>query len=193
MQVKLKLNGVEQAMRQLEQASKKVDPVLRGALNSTATKSRAQRYVKPLYGTFKSSVLGARLEGADLRGKITVKRAKKGRMNSRLIPSSSGVLVDDYRRWVFEALTPTRGRIYVYGLRGKKVAAGFVNPGSIRQAALSSRNGKKTPAGRPRLGPAIGPSAAYWFKQLTTNQTIRWVNAYLQQEFAKRMRKELSR
>ena len=191
--MQIKVIGLEHAMRQLEQASKKVDPVLRGALNSTATKSRAQRYVKPLYGTFKSSVLGSRLEGADLRGKITVKRAKKGRMNSRLIPSSSGVRVDDYRRWFFEQITPTRGRIYVYGLRGKKVAAGFVNPSSIRQAALSTRNGKKTPAGRPRLGPAIGPSAAYWFKQLTTNQTIRWVNAYLQQEFAKRMRKELSR
>ena len=142
MQVKLKLNGVEQAMRQLQDAGKKIDPVLRGALNTTATKSRTQRYIKPLTGTFKSSVLGSRLEGADLRGKIAVKRAKAGRMNSRLIPSSSGVLVDDYRRWVFEAITPTRGRIYVYGLRGQKVAAGFVNPSSVRQAALSTRSGK---------------------------------------------------
>ena len=41
MQVKLKLNGVEQAMRQLQDAGKKIDPVLRGVLNTTATKTRA--------------------------------------------------------------------------------------------------------------------------------------------------------
>ena len=195
MNVTIRVMGLKQAQKQLEAQAKKVDPVLRGALNSTATKGRTERYVKPMRKLFKSSVLGARLGNADLRGKITIKRARRGRMNSRIIPSSSGVRVDDYRRWVFEVLTPTRARIHVYGLRGRKVAAGFVNPASSRQAPLRTKSSKTTARGKTRtykkaLSAAIGPSAAYWFKQLTTQQTIRWHSDFLQQDFARRFEKE---
>ena len=48
MQIKLKLNGIDNAMRQLQAAGKKVDPILRGALNTTATKTRTDRYVAGL-------------------------------------------------------------------------------------------------------------------------------------------------
>lgn len=198
MNVTIQVMGLKQAQKQLAKHGKKVDPVLRGALNSTATKSRTERYVKPMSKLFKSSVLGSRLGNADLRGKLTIKRARRGRMNSRIIPSGSGVRVDDYRRWVFEVLAPTRARIYVYGLRGRKVAAGFVNPASSRQAPLSTRSSKTTARGKTyaykkALSAALGPSTAYWFKQLTTNQTMLWISDFLQQDFAKRMQKEIDK
>ncbi len=198
MNVTIQVMGLKQAQKQLAEHGKKVDPVLRGALNSTATKGRTDRYVKPMSKLFKSSVLGSRLGNADLRGKLTIKRARRGRMNSRIIPSGSGVRVDDYRRWVFEVLAPTRARIYVYGLRGRKVAAGFVNPASSRQAPLSTRSSKTTARGKTyaykkALSAALGPSTAYWFKQLTTNQTMLWISDFLQQDFAKRMQKEIDK
>ena len=198
MNVTIQVMGLKQAQKQLAAHGKKVDPVLRGALNSSATKSRTERYVKPMSKLFKSSVLGSRLGNADLRGKLTIKRARRGRMNSRIIPSGSGVRVDDYRRWVFEVLAPTRARIYVYGLRGRKVAAGFVNPASSRQAPLSTRSSKTTARGKTyaykkALSAALGPSTAYWFKQLTTNQTMLWISDVLQQDFAKRMQKEIDK
>jgi hypothetical protein len=39
----------------------------------------------------------------------------------------------------------------------------------------------------------MGPSTAYWFKQLADAGTVRWTNAFLQQEFESRIRKELAR
>ena len=48
MQLRVKIKGLEDARRKLERAGRRVDPVLRGALNTTATKTRAERYVKPL-------------------------------------------------------------------------------------------------------------------------------------------------
>lgn len=198
MNVTIKVLGLKQAQKQLDAQAKKVDPVLRGALNSTATKGRTERYIKPMSKLFKSSVLGARLGNADVRGKLTIKRARRGRMNSRIIPSGSGVRVDDYRRWVFEVLGPTRARLYIYGLRGRKIAAGFVNPASSRQAPLSTRSSKTTARGKTyaykkALSAALGPSTAYWFKQLTTTQTIKWTADFLQEEFAKRLQKEIDK
>lgn len=198
MKVTVRVMGLKQAQKQLEDQAKKVDPVLRGALNTTAAKVRTERYVKLMRGIFKSSVLGRSLSSADLRGKIRLKRARRGLMNSRIIPSGSGVRVDDYRRWIFEVLAPTRARVYVYGLRGRKVAAGFVNPASNAQKPLRTRSSKTTARGKTyaykkALGAAIGPSTAYWFKQLTTSQTLRWTTDFLQEEFAKRLTKELAK
>ncbi len=198
MNVTIKVLGLKEAERQLQAQAKKVDPVLRGALNSTGTKTRTQRYTKPMEKLFKSSLLGRKLAGEDLRGKLKLKRARRGMMNARIIPSASGVRVDDYRRWAFEALTPTRARIYVFGLRGRKVAAGFVYPSSSRQAPLRTRNSKttargKTYATKKALSAAIGPSTAYWFKQLTTTQTIKFTTDFLQAEFAKRLQEEIDK
>jgi hypothetical protein len=190
--------GLDLAVARLAAVQRGVDPVLRGALNTTATKSRSERYIKPMGRLFKASVLGSRLGGADLRGKLVIKRARRGRMNSRVIPSGSGVRVDDYRRWVFEVLTPTRARIHVYGLGGRKVAAGFVNPASSKQAPLSTRSSKTTARGKTyaykkALSAAMGPSTAYWFKQLSSSATIRWTNTFLQQEFERRIRLEIAK
>ena len=187
MQVKLKLTGMDQAMRQLQAAGKKVDPILRGALNTTATKTRSDRYVAGLKGT---------LKGARVRSALKVKRANSRRMNSRIIPSSSGILLLNYQSWGYDPIDATRARLWVRAPNGRKVAAGFVNPSSVGKLPWNTRSkmgrGSNEAAWRARRL-AMGPSAAYWFKKLTTNQTIRWVNAYLQQEFTRRMRKELSR
>lgn len=197
MQVSIKISGLEMARARLAEVNRQVEPALRGALNTAATKARTERYVKRMRGVFKTSRLGARLGNADVRGKMTIKRARRGRMNSRLIPSSSGVRVDDYNRWFFEWITPTRARVFVIGLRGRRLAAGFVNPASIGQKPLSARGDKRAGAKHYRrnlkLQAAMGPSMAYWFKQMTDGQTIRWTNIVLQQEFERRIKREIAK
>lgn len=188
MQVSLRVVGLEQATARLREAGKKVDGVLRGALNTTATKGRTERYVRPLSKT---------IAGARARRALRIKRANSRRMEARIIPSSSGVLVANYKTWGYDQIDATRARIWVRGPNGRKVAAGFVNPASINRLPLSTRSSKtrgaKAYAYRRALQLAQGPSAAYWFKQLTDSRAIAWVNAYLQQEFAKRLRKELNK
>ena len=184
----VKLVGVEQAQLRLREAGAKVEPVMRGALNTAATKTRTERYVRPMSGT---------LKGARVRAALRVKRANSRRLNSRIIPSSSGVLVVRYRNWGFDVIDATRARIWVTGPKGRKVAAGFVNPSSANRLPLSTRSsrtkGAKTYAYKRALQLAQGPSVAYWFKQLTDGQTIRWVNAFLQQEFDRRIRREIAK
>ena len=194
----VRLVGRELAQARLAAVGRSVEPVIRGTLNTTATKARSERYVKPMRGLFKSSLLGSSLAGSDIRGRIVVKRAGRNRMNSRVIPSSSSIRVDDYRTWFFEWIDQTRARIWVMGLGGRKVAAGFVNPSSRGQRPLSTRNSKTSARGKTyskntALTAALGPSAAYWFKQLSGSATIRWTNIFLQQEFERRIRREIAK
>jgi hypothetical protein len=189
MNVTIKVLGLESAEKQLKAQAKKVDPVLRGALNTTATKTRAERFVKPLAQT---------IAAKRVRGALKVKRARRGRMDARIIPSSSSVLVAYYRSWGFDAIDATRARIWVRGPTGKKIAAGFVNPSSSKKLPLSTRSSKTTARGktynyRQALQLARGPSTAFFFKQLAGAQTIKWTNDFLQEEFAKRMQKELNK
>ena len=188
MQVQVRLVGMELAKARLAEVGRKVDPVLRGALNTTATKARTERYVKPLSSTIKPQ---------RLRAAMRVKRANSRRMNSRIIPSSSGVLVQNYRAWGFDQIDATRARIWGRGPAGRKVAAGFVNPSSLQKLPWSTRGkrakGKKGGALWAARQLAIGPSAAYWFKQLTSTQTIRWTNTFLQQEFERRIKREVAK
>jgi hypothetical protein len=192
MQVGVRVVGVELAQRRLEAQSKSVVPVLRGTLNTGATATRTERYVKPLRGTIKP---------AQARKALRVKRANSRRLNSRIIPSSSGVPITNYQSWGFDPIDATRARIWVKGPNGKKVAAGFVNPssrGKLPLANMSSRarnksTGSKAYSYKVPLGEAMAPSVAYWFKQLSGNQTIRWTNIFLQKEFEKRIRRELAK
>lgn len=186
--ISVKLHGVEMAQKALAEISRKIDPVMRGALNTTATKARSEIYVKGLSGT---------LKGARVRGALRIKRAKTGRMNSRIIPSGSGILVPDYMTWGYDEISRTRARIWVRGPKGRKIAAGFVNPSSAKKLPLATRSEKRTARKTYKykmpLTTAMGPSAAYWFKQLTDSQAISWVNTYLQQEFRKRLQLELKK
>lgn len=187
MQVNVRMVGLELAQRRLAEVGRKVDPVLRGALNTTATKARAERYVKPLSKS---------LKGARVRSAMRVKRANTRRMESRIIPSSSGVLLLNYQVWGFDTLSPTRARLWVRAPNGRKVAAGFVNPSSAGKLPWNTRGKKAKAAGKKAFDHrrlAMGPSVAYWFKRLSGSQTIRWTNIFLQQEFEKRMRKELAK
>lgn len=188
MQISVNLSGIEQAKARLAEVGRKVDPVLRGALNTTGTKARTERYVKPMSPSIKAQ---------RLRSALKLKRARRGRMNARIIPSSSGILVVNYKSWGFDVIDATRARIWVAGPSGRKVAAGFVNPSSIQKLPWSTRSsrtkGSKTYAYKRALQLAQGPSAAYWFKQFSGSQTVRWVNAYLQQEFERRLRKEVGK
>jgi hypothetical protein len=188
MNVTIKVIGLEAAEKQLKAQAKKVDPVLRGALNTTATKTRTERFVKPL---------GSTMKGARVRRALKVKRANSRRSESRIIPSSSGIPITLYSKWGYDVIDATRARLWVIGPNGKKIAAGFVNPSSAGRKPLITRTSKR---GRSRtytyqklLQEAMAPSLAYWFKQLATNQTIKWTSDFLREEFAKRMQKELNK
>jgi hypothetical protein len=180
--------GFAAASRKLSEAGRKIDPALRGALNTTATKTRSERFVKPLRTTIK---------GKRLRSALKVKRANSRRMESRIIPSSSGVPVPQYAKWGYDAIDATRARIWVMSPSGKKIAAGFVNPSSTGRKPLISRTSRQGRSAaytyNKKLQEAIGPSAAFWFKQLADLGTIRWTNAFLQKEFQRRIIKELNK
>lgn len=188
----VRLVGREMAQARLAAIGRSVEPVARGAVNTTATRSRAERYVKPLAGT---------IDAPRLRRALRVKRANSRRMDARIIPSSSGVLVVNYRQWGFDVIDATRARIWVAGPGGKKIAAGFVNPSSRQRLPLSTRSGKtvqkaagqRTYAYQRALQLAQGPSVAYWFRQFTDAGTIRWTNIFLQQEFERRIRREIAK
>lgn len=191
----IRLVGQEKARAQLAAQGRSVDPVIRGALNATATAARRERYVRQLLGTF--------MRRQFLNDRMKIKRANTKRLNARVIPSSSGVLVLNYKSWGFDRINDTRGVIWVRGPHGKKVAAGFVNPSSKGKLPWATRSEKRTTTrggrrrdyryewDRRRL--AQGPSIAYWFKQLSGATTINWTNAFLQQEFERRMRRELAK
>lgn len=183
----LRIIGLEQAQARLAAAGRQIVPVLRGALNTTAAKSRTERFVKPMA----KSISGKRLRSA-----LKVKRANSRRLESRVIPSSSGVSVLHYKNWGAEPIDKTRARIWVRSPTGRKVAAGFINPSSLHKLPLAARRisgGGRAYNYSRGLIPAMGPSTAYWFKQLANAGTIRWTNAFLQQEFESRIRKELAR
>ena len=187
------------AKRQLESIGRQIEPVLRGALDTTAADTRQRRYTPIIAKMFKGR--------SWVNKRIVVKRVnmRKGRFDARLIPSSAGVYVTEYKRWGYQAIDATRARILVGSFKGHKVAAGFVNPSSFARQPLATRSsvtrmvkrrggkftytyGTGTQSG---LMPAMGPSVAWFFKQLTTATTVRWVNRRLEQEFQRRMRREL--
>lgn len=188
----VRLVGREMAQARLAAIGRSVEPVARGAVNTTATRTRVERYVKPLAGT---------IAAPRLRRALRVKRANSRRMDARIIPSSSGVLVVNYRQWGFDVIDATRARIWVAGPSGKKIAAGFVNTSSRQRLPLSTRSGKtvqkaagqRTYAYQRALQLAQGPSVAYWFLQFTDAGTIRWTNIFLQQEFERRIRREIAK
>lgn len=184
MQIKIDVQGVEEVQRRLADLGRKVDPVLRGALNTTATKARAERYTAPLRPVLKPQFV---------RSAMKIKRARRGMMNSRIIPSSSGVPVTRYASWGFDPIDKTRARLWVRGRNGRKVAAGFVNPASVAKQPWRTKRTRMRVTDQNYLQPALGPSVAYWFKALTDQQTITWISSFLQREFEARMQKELAK
>lgn len=180
MQVSVKLVGVEQVQKRLDEIGRSIDPVLRKAVNRTATGTRQQKYVKPLQRLF--------VDRKALRRGFAIRPAGKRISNARIVPSSAGVPIPSWAGWNYSVVAPTRARIFVRSLQGRKLAAGFVNPASARKLALRTR-GARASANKPRT--ALGPSLAYFFRQMTNDQLIRWVNAYLQQEFRKQIEAEV--
>lgn len=190
--------GFKEARKQLESLGRKIDPVLRGALDTTAVETRKRRYTPAIAPMFKGRSF--------VNSRIVVKRVnlKRGRIDARLIPSSSGIYVTEYRKWGYQTISPTRARILVGSFKGHKVAAGFVNPASLgrqpwRTRSERVRNLKKPPKfdSRPTyryetgLSPALGPSVAFFFRRLTNRATLDFANKRLLLEFQRRLRREL--
>lgn len=188
MQLSVKLQGTELAKAMLATVNRSIDPVMRGALNTTATRTRKERFNAPMRGVMPSRRINR---------KLIIKRARRGRMNSRIIPSSSGIPVTEYSRWGFDPIDATRARVWVVGPNGRKIAAGFVNPSSTRKRPLRTRSEKRTAKRtytyQVGLEEALGPSMAYWFKQNSGSATVRWVNGFLQREFNRRIQAELAK
>lgn len=199
LKIELRPVAFDAAKRQLASIGRQIEPVLRGALDTTASDTRQRRYTPIIAKMFKGR--------SWVNKRIVIKRVntRKGRFDARLIPSSAGVYVTEYKRWGYQAIDATRARILVGSFKGHKVAAGFVNPSSFARQPLAARSsvtrmvkrrggqftysyGAGTQSG---LMPAMGPSVAWFFKQLTTVTTVRWVNKRLEQEFQRRMRREL--
>lgn len=188
MRINVRLEGVQAARNQLARMGRKVDPVVRGTLNTTATKTRNEQYVRPLNTTLKAK---------RVRQAIRIKRARRNLVQSRLIPSGAGVPVVEYASWGFDVLDKTRARIWVRGVHGRKVAAGFVNPSSVKQLPWMTKSVKnsdnKTYTYARALKTAIAPSVAHWFAQITTSNTVRWVNQFMAQELTRRLQQELNK
>lgn len=198
LRIGISAHGIDSAKRQLESIGKRVEPALRGALDTTAVEVRKRRYTPEIAKMFKGR--------SWVNKRIIVKRVntRKGRFDARLIPSSAGVYVTEYKRWGYQQVSPTRARILVGSFKGHKVAAGFVNPAGFARRPLSSRNSvtrsvkKRGGAhtytyGKDVLGPAMGPSVAFYFKRLTNAATLKYANRQLQAEFQRRVRRELLR
>lgn len=192
--------GFDAAKKQLASLGKSIDPVLRGALDSTASEVRKRRYTPDIAKMFKSR--------SWVNKRIIIKRvnARKGRLDARIIPSGAGVYVTEYRKWGFQVISPTRARILVGSFKGHKIAAGFVNPASVGRQPWATRSQrarvlKKAPKYDQRkayvynhpLSPALGPSVAFYFKRLTNVATIKYTNRQLNAEFQRRMRRALLR
>lgn len=191
--------GFKEAQQQLASLGRKIEPVLRGALDNTAVEARKRRYTPIISQMFKGK--------AFVNKRIVIKRVnlKRGRIDARLIPSSAGVYVTEYRKWGYQSIDSTRARILVGSFKGHKIAAGFVNPSSLgrqpwRTRSERARNLKKPPKfdnrksyryGVGGLDHALGPSVAFYFKRLTNVATLKYINQHLQAEFQRRLRKEL--
>lgn len=191
-------HGFKAAQAQLASLGRSIDPVLRGALDSTAVEVRKRRYTPVIAPMFKSR--------SWVNKRIVIKRVnlKRGRTDARLIPSSAGVYVTEFRRWGYQAINATRARILVGSFKGHKVAAGFVNPASDGRQPWRTRSERARNLKRPAkfdgrksyrystgLDHALGPSIAWFFKRLTSAATMRYANRHLQTEFQRRLRREL--
>ena len=188
MQLSVRLQGLELAKARLATVNRNIDPVMRGALNTTATATRRERFARPMGKAFPTRLANS---------KMRIKRARRGMMNARIIPSSSGIEVTRYRSWGFDRIDATRARIWVIGPQGKKIAAGFVNPSSSGRRPLATRSQKRTGSRvytyRRDVREAQAPSLAYWFARMADRGTVRWTNAFLMREFERRIRAEMAK
>jgi len=108
-----------------------------------------------------------------VRGGLRVKRAQQKRQVATIRPISAGIPVAQYRYAVErKPENPTRGRIWVGWPRGRKLAAGFVNP----LARIGNTGPVRTRIGKRLLRrpiPALGPSVATLWKSITFDDTMR--------------------
>lgn len=195
MRVGITIQGEKLAKARLAAIGRELEPDLRGAMNTTIRWARRDEYIKELRKLFP--------DRGFLMQRMKVKLAGTRRMNARLIPSSSAVYVAERDGWSWRAVPGhrNRARIFVPDLMGQKLAAGFVNARSQNRAPLSTRSSKARVLKKPPkvagshylyptgLGPAMGPSVAYYFKRLSTQQRIRRINARLQNELERRVRR----
>ncbi|WP_236247414.1 hypothetical protein [Pseudomonas tohonis] len=195
MRVSVTIQGEKLAKARLAAIGRELEPDLRGAMNTTIRWARRDVYIKELRKLFP--------DRGFLMQRMKVKLAGTRRLNARLIPSSSSVYVADREGWSWRAVPGhrNRARIYVPDLMGHKLAAGFVNGQSQSRTPLATRSSRERVLKKPArvagshyvyptgLGPAMGPSVAYYFKRLSTLQRIRRINARLQNELERRVRR----
>lgn len=198
MKLSITARDVRQARQDLAKLNRRVEPVIRGTLNTTVTHTRKSEVMPDL----SRIIAGGRRA---LNRRLIIKRAGSRRTNARLIPSSSGVEVEQYKRWGFHAVDPTRAIVWVQGVTGRKIAAGFVNPKGAKRKPLRTHSARTAGVGKlggaPRTyrystakpEPALGPSVAYWFHLLMTGARIRRVHSFMIAEFERRLAAEIEK
>ncbi len=198
MKLTLSALDVKQAREDLAKLNRRIDPVVRGTLNTTVTTARKTELLPDL-----SRIIGGGRRNINRR--LIIKRAGSKRTNARLIPSSSGVLVEQYKKWGFNAVDPTRGIVWVQGITGRKIAAGFVNPKGSKRKPLRTASRRTASVGKLggaqrtyRYGtakpePALGPSVAYWFHLMMTGAKLNKIQQILVNEFDRRLQAEIAK
>ncbi|MEH6564640.1 MAG: hypothetical protein V7756_04865 [Halopseudomonas sp.] len=197
MRLSLDVKQIKEAEDVLRGLGRSVDPVLRGTLNSTGSYARTNEFGPPLRKLF-------RRKGRVSRG-LALKRAGTKRHEARIIAASSGVEVPEYARWGYTPISPTRAVVWVAGLNGHKVAAGFVNPAGSKRAPLRTRSSRKAKVAKlggaqrdyryntARPETALGPSLAYWFQSVVSQGAIKRVNEFMLAEFDRRLNAEINK
>lgn len=158
--IQIDMKGLAETVEIFKALPKEAERARINGINRTATEVRREEIVLPM-----SRDTG--IKRKILNDRIRIERAQRGKETARIVPSSAGIPVPEYRYRMQPTAHPTRARILVDWPGGKKVAAGFINPLGKRQAPLRSYNhkGKLSP---PET--ALAPSAAALFKVVVTDE-----------------------
>lgn len=180
--IRLDIRGLSELTEDLENAPRVIQRGVVNSINRTATFVR-QTLVKR--GTQATGI-----KGKTLRAKHRIRRARTDRrtpddyLAARVIPSSAGIPVPEYRwRHTPTGSHPTRHRIQVAWPGGWKTAAGFVNPYGQYRAPLTTR--LYAYRGDRSMYLAVAPSAAALFKVIADASLNSAAAARVQQEFQK--------
>lgn len=119
-----------------------------------------------------------------VRRSMRISRGSQRLPVARVVPSSAGVPVNEYRYRARATSVPTRAQILVGFVGGEKVAAGFINPLSRHKLPLRSRSHK---AKLPKPEIAYGPSIASAFKLLINDDKLSGYQARVAEIFEEKL------
>ena len=185
--ISITITGARIALAELTESEKLIKRARISALNKTATSTR-RKIAADL-----SAATGIKRGGAGgaLQRMKIKKASRRYPDNARIIPSSSGIEMVNYKRIMIEPLqgrmAQTAARAYVPWYGGKKVVHGFVNPAhgmSVVYSTITSKGKLDKPV------KAFGPSIASAWKAGDLGEKY---SAYAEREFVNRFIEEINK